>query len=78
MVEKLQRTGGSPRLPHAAAEFDRPVLLVAGTGNQTWLRQIIDVPGEQLPRVRVIEMPAGHAPHLVSMEVFWMRLRRST
>jgi hypothetical protein len=46
------------------------VLLVTGTGTRTWLRQIIDVPGEQLPRVRVIEMPAGHAPALVSMDRF--------
>jgi pimeloyl-ACP methyl ester carboxylesterase len=50
--------------------FDRPVLLVAGTGTPPWLRRITDVLAEQLAHARVVEMPAGHAPQLVSMDRF--------
>jgi pimeloyl-ACP methyl ester carboxylesterase len=50
--------------------FPRPVLLVTGTGTPAWLRRIIDTLAAVFPHVRVLEMPAGHAPHLVSMDRF--------
>jgi pimeloyl-ACP methyl ester carboxylesterase len=50
--------------------FSRPVLLVTGTGTPAWLRRIIDTLAEAFPHARVLELPAGHAPHLVSMDRF--------
>ena len=50
--------------------FDRPVLLVTGTGTPSWMRRITDTLAERLPYARVIELPGGHAPQLVSMESF--------
>jgi pimeloyl-ACP methyl ester carboxylesterase len=55
--------------------FDRPVLLVTGTGTSPFLRDIIDTLGAAFPRARVIEMPAGHAPHLVSPDRFFGDLK---
>lgn len=55
--------------------FDRAVLLVTGTGTPSWLRRITDVLADRLPHARVIEMPAGHAPQLVSMERFLEELK---
>lgn len=50
--------------------FKSPVLLVKGTGSAPFLHQIIDNLATYLPNSRVIEMPAGHAPHIVSRERF--------
>jgi pimeloyl-ACP methyl ester carboxylesterase len=55
--------------------FDRPVLLVTGTGTSPFLRDVIDTLAAAFPRVRVIEMPAGHAPHLVSPDRFFGELK---
>jgi pimeloyl-ACP methyl ester carboxylesterase len=56
--------------------FDRPALLVVGTGTAPFLRQVHDTLAAHLPRVRTTEMPAGHAPHLVSMDRFLAELER--
>ncbi len=55
-------------------EFPKPVLLVKGTGSAKFLHQIIDALHEYLPNSKVTEMPAGHAPHLVSMDRFMSEL----
>jgi pimeloyl-ACP methyl ester carboxylesterase len=39
------------------------------------LRHVIDTLAAALPRARVIEMPAGHAPHLVSPDRFFGELQ---
>jgi pimeloyl-ACP methyl ester carboxylesterase len=62
----LDHTGELARL----SAFDRPVLLVTGTGTPRWLRRITDTLATRFPDVRTLEMPAGHAPQLVSMERF--------
>jgi pimeloyl-ACP methyl ester carboxylesterase len=54
--------------------FDKPVLLVKGTGSAGFLHQIIDALNEYLPNSRVTEMPAGHAPQIVSMDRFLKEL----
>jgi pimeloyl-ACP methyl ester carboxylesterase len=50
--------------------FKRPVLLVKGTGSAKFLHQSIDVLSTELPLAQVVEMPAGHAPQIVSMDRF--------
>jgi pimeloyl-ACP methyl ester carboxylesterase len=55
---------------HRLDVFHRPVLLVTGTDTPPWLRRITEVLAERLPQARVTEMPAGHAPQLVSMDRF--------
>ncbi len=50
--------------------FDRPVLLVKGTGSAHFLHRIIDGLGQTLPHARTIELPGGHAPNIVSMDAF--------
>lgn len=50
--------------------FDRPVLLVKGTGSAKFLHRIIDAAASRLKRATVIELLAGHAPQVVSMERF--------
>jgi pimeloyl-ACP methyl ester carboxylesterase len=52
------------------AAFQPPVLLVKGQGSAKFLHQIIDILASKLPHSRIIEMPAGHAPHIVSMDRF--------
>lgn len=54
--------------------FDRPVLLVKGTGSSHALHRIIDVLGDTMPRTEILELPGGHAPQIVSMETFLARL----
>lgn len=51
-----------------------PVLLVKGTGSQRFLHRIVDDLATDLPNAEVLELPAGHAPHLVSMDAFLDRL----
>jgi pimeloyl-ACP methyl ester carboxylesterase len=55
--------------------FNRPVLLATGTGTSPFLRHVIDTLAAAFPRARVIEMPAGHAPHLVSPDRFFGELK---
>jgi len=50
--------------------FDRPVLLFKGEGSPSYLREIIDVLGEQLPNCRREELPGAHALHIASMDRF--------
>jgi hypothetical protein len=50
--------------------FGRPVLLVTGTGTAPFLRRIHDTLAREIPGARTAEMPAGHAPQIVSMDRF--------
>jgi len=72
------KTGDATWLHHDDAarlrRFDRPVLLVKGTGSSHFLHQIIDGLAATLPRATVIELPGGHAPQLVAMDDFLARL----
>jgi pimeloyl-ACP methyl ester carboxylesterase len=54
--------------------FDRPVLLVKGTGSSHFLHRIIDALAGALPRAEVVELPGGHAPQIVAMDAFLERL----
>lgn len=60
--------------PQRLRDFKRPVLLVKGTGSAQFLHQIIDALAATLPKVQVIELPAGHAPQVVSIDRFLERL----
>jgi pimeloyl-ACP methyl ester carboxylesterase len=51
-----------------------PVLLVKGTGSSHFLHAITDALAATLPDARVIELPGGHAPHLVTMDRFLSEL----
>lgn len=52
------------------AAFPQPVLLVKGTGSSLFYDRIIGEMASRLPRTTVVELPAGHGPHIVSMERF--------
>jgi pimeloyl-ACP methyl ester carboxylesterase len=54
--------------------FSRPVLLVKGTGSSKFLHQIIDAMATRLRRAKVVEMPTGHGPHIVSIDGFLQAL----
>lgn len=54
--------------------FQRPVLLVKGTGSSHFLHRIIEGLASALPHSEVVEWPGGHAPQLVSMEAFLEKL----
>jgi pimeloyl-ACP methyl ester carboxylesterase len=54
--------------------FDRPVLLVKGTGSSHFLHRIIDALAQTMPRSEVVELPGGHAPQIVAMDAFLSRL----
>jgi pimeloyl-ACP methyl ester carboxylesterase len=54
--------------------FHRPVLLVKGTGSAPFLHQIIDALASYLPHAEVVQLPAGHAPQIVSMDRFLEKL----
>jgi pimeloyl-ACP methyl ester carboxylesterase len=72
----------SPMVPRHTDELERlrhtsmPVLLVKGTGSAPFLHQVIDVLADHLPDARVIELPGGHAPHLVSFDRFMEHVER--
>lgn len=51
-----------------------PVLLVKGTGSAPFLHAVIDELARRLPDSEVVEYPAGHAPHIVSMDLFMDKL----
>lgn len=50
--------------------FNKPVLLVKGTGSAFFLHEIIDSLKTYLPDSKLIELPEGHGPHIVSTERF--------
>jgi pimeloyl-ACP methyl ester carboxylesterase len=52
------------------------VLLVTGTDTTPFLRRIHETLAEHLPNARAVEMPAGHAPQLVSIDRFLAELAR--
>jgi pimeloyl-ACP methyl ester carboxylesterase len=56
--------------------FQPPVLLIKGTGSTKWLHQIIDGLSETIPHSRVLELPGGHAPHIVSTDNFLSALEK--
>jgi pimeloyl-ACP methyl ester carboxylesterase len=56
--------------PERLRAFTRPVLLVKGAESVPFLHWVIDILAAQLPRSRVIEMPRGHAPQIVSIDNF--------
>ena len=57
-------------------QFQVPTLLVKGTGSSPWLHRIIDTLGTTIPNSRTVEFPAGHAPHIISMDKFMEQLGR--
>jgi pimeloyl-ACP methyl ester carboxylesterase len=68
------RTGEAPWAHTDTAarlhSFDRPVLLVKGTGSAHVLHRIEDGLARALPNARMIELPGGHAPNIVAMDAF--------
>jgi pimeloyl-ACP methyl ester carboxylesterase len=50
--------------------FERPVLLVKGTGSTRFLHGIVDGLAATLPHARTLELPGGHAPQIVAMDRF--------
>jgi pimeloyl-ACP methyl ester carboxylesterase len=54
--------------------FDKPVLLVKGTGSSYFLHRIEDGLAKALPRAQTIELPGGHAPNLVAIDAFLDRM----
>jgi pimeloyl-ACP methyl ester carboxylesterase/quercetin dioxygenase-like cupin family protein len=54
--------------------FDRPVLIVKGTGSAPFLHRITDGLASALPRGEILELPGGHAPQIVAMDNFLSRL----
>lgn len=62
--------------PARLRAFQCPVLLVKGTGSAKFLHQIIDALAVQLPHAQLVEIPAGHAPHIVSMDRFFEQMAK--
>jgi pimeloyl-ACP methyl ester carboxylesterase len=62
--------------PARLGAFERPVLLVTGSGTSALLRRIHDELAARLPNAVTTELPGGHAPQLVSMEPFLETLSR--
>lgn len=56
------------------SSFNRPVMLATGTGTSPFLRHVIDTLAATLPEACVVEMPAGHAPQLISTDRFFAAL----
>ena len=54
--------------------FDKPVLLVKGTGSSHFLHRIEDGLAKELPHAQTIELPGGHAPNVISMDAFLERM----
>jgi pimeloyl-ACP methyl ester carboxylesterase len=50
--------------------FAPPVLLVTGEGTAPFVRAVHDTLAMMLPNARTLELPGGHAPHLVEMDTF--------
>jgi len=66
--------GRAVRSAEAGIEgFERlhvPTLLLRGTTTAPWLREVIDVLGDGLPDVTVVDLDGGHASMLESPEAF--------
>jgi pimeloyl-ACP methyl ester carboxylesterase len=79
-VQHRQSLRNSPNIvayhddPARLRSFQPPVLLVKGTGSTPYLHQIIDELASRLPHAEVAEWPAGHVPHIISMEPFLNRM----
>lgn len=54
--------------------FQKPVLLVKGTGSTHFLHRILEGLAATLPNAQKIELPGGHAPQLVSTDAFLEKL----
>jgi hypothetical protein len=52
------------------------VLLIKGTGSIPYLHRIIGVLACHFTNVQVIELPGGHAPHIVSGDRFLSELEK--
>ncbi len=50
--------------------FQPPVLLVKGTGSARFLHEIVETLAANFPRAEKVELPAGHGPHIISMDRF--------
>src|SRR5690606_12070751 len=50
--------------------FQNPVLLLKGQGSAEYYHQILDTLAEAFPNARLETLPAGHAPHIISMAAF--------
>jgi pimeloyl-ACP methyl ester carboxylesterase len=55
-------------------QLKSPVLLAKGTGSSLFFHKIIDGLDSGLPNSRVIELPGGHALHIVSRDRFLLEL----
>jgi pimeloyl-ACP methyl ester carboxylesterase len=62
--------------PARLRAFRPPVLLVTGDGTSPFLRAVHDRLAASLADVRTLELPGGHAPHLVAMDDFLEALAR--
>jgi pimeloyl-ACP methyl ester carboxylesterase len=75
---RSMRTGSAPWAHKDDAArlraFDKPVLLVKGTGSSHFLHRIEDGLAKTLPRAQTIELPGGHAPNVVAMDAFLERM----
>ncbi|SDB80455.1 Pimeloyl-ACP methyl ester carboxylesterase [Raineyella antarctica] len=60
--------------PARVAALDLPVLLFTGTGTSEFLRAVIEVLATTLRRVRVVELPGGHAPQLAAPDRFFEKV----
>lgn len=60
--------------PERLSGLKAPVLLVKGTGSAPFLHAVIDALSARLADSEVVEYPAGHAPHIVSMDRFMDKL----
>jgi len=56
-------------------QLKSPVLLVKGTGSSLFFHKIIDGLDSSFPNSRVIELPEGHVPHIVSRDKFLPELK---
>jgi pimeloyl-ACP methyl ester carboxylesterase len=50
--------------------FNRPALLIKGTGSSYLLHRVIDALAATLPHARVVELAGGHAPQLAATSDF--------
>jgi len=65
--EEMDRSGRSVA---ELAAIACPVLLVKGTVTANWLKRVVDVLGERLPKSRILELPGDHACHIQSIDPF--------
>jgi pimeloyl-ACP methyl ester carboxylesterase len=51
-------------------KLDKPIMLLKGTGSASFLHDIMDLLAQDLLNSTIVELPQGHAPHIVSKEQF--------